>query len=85
MRNIDIEGGEGRRVLTKDLERSLGFKLGKHHVKSGQMELGKRKERRKRAGDFDEFTDSCALRRRNRKRERLSELCFSWVACGQQI
>ena len=46
MRNIDIEGGEGRRVLRKDLERSLGFKLGKHHVKSGQMELGKRKERR---------------------------------------
>ena len=47
MKNIDVVGGEGRRVLRKDLGRSLGFKVEKHYVKNGQMELGKRKERRK--------------------------------------
>ena len=47
MKNIDVVGGEGRRVFRKDLGRSLGFKVGKHYVKNGQMELGKRKERRK--------------------------------------
>lgn len=73
MKNIDVGGGEGRRVLGKDLGRSLGFKVGKHYVKNGQMELGKRKERRKVAVDFNEFTDSWALWWRKRKREREAE------------
>lgn len=47
--------------------------MGKYHVKNGQMELGKRKEWRKVAAEFNEFTDSWALWRRERKREREAE------------
>jgi len=47
--------------------------VGKYHVKNGQMELGKRKEWRKVAAEFNEFTDSWALWRRERKREREAE------------
>lgn len=83
MKNIDVGGGEGRRVLGKDLGRSLGFKVGKHYVKNGQMELGKRKESRKWILMNSLIAGSYGGEREG-ERERLSELCFSWVPCTEQ-